>query len=283
MPGKLTGRRILITGAAGGMGRSIAEVFSAEGAALALLDRNVEGVGEVAAKLGAKSYPCDVASKPDVEKALAQAIAGLHGLDGIVNAAGILVTPPFDELDSDSLERMLRVNLVGPFNIIKSSLWALREAKQATVVNIASVSAFLPTPGSAGYSASKAGLVMLTKCLAYELGPRIRCNTVCPGVIRTEMTRYLWENPEHTQRAADRTALKRLGDPEEVASAALYLSSAELPCASGQFVILQFRLGHHLDEVVIAPRPHLGSTLGIEIPTGAARGEHGSLSRCGTP
>jgi NAD(P)-dependent dehydrogenase (short-subunit alcohol dehydrogenase family) len=238
MSDKLKGRRILITGAASGMGRGIAELFSAEGAALALLDRNGVGVSQVAANLGAKSYQCDVASKANVQSSVAEAIRELGGLDGVVNAAGILLTKPFEELESESFEKMISVNLFGPFNIIQSGLQALQQAERATVVNIASVSAFLPMPGSSGYSASKAGLVMLTKCLALELGPRVRCNTVCPGVIRTEMTRYIWENAEHSQRAADRTALKRLGDPEDVARAALYLSSDESGFVTGTEIIV---------------------------------------------
>jgi NAD(P)-dependent dehydrogenase (short-subunit alcohol dehydrogenase family) len=233
MTDRLKGRRILVTGAASGMGRGIAELFSAEGAALALLDRNAEGVKQVAEALGAKSYPCDVSSRSDVQASVAIAVHSLGGLDGIVNAAGILVMKPFEELEAEALEKMLSVNLMGPFNIIQAGLPALKEAERATIVNIASVSAYLPMPGSSGYSATKGGLVMLTKCLALELAPRIRCNTVCPGVIRTEMTRYIWENPEHSQRAADRTALKRLGDPGDVARAALYFSSDDSSFTTG--------------------------------------------------
>jgi NAD(P)-dependent dehydrogenase (short-subunit alcohol dehydrogenase family) len=235
---KLKGRRMLITGAASGMGRATAELFCAEGAKLALLDRNGVGVGQVASSLGASGHQCDVSSKADVQKSMGDALRALGGLDGIVNAAGVLLTKPVEELDSDSFQQMLGVNLLGPFNIIKSGLQALQQVQRATVVNIASVSAYMPMPGSSGYSASKAGLVMLTKCLALELGPRIRFNTVCPGVIRTEMTRYLWENPEHSQRAADRTALKRLGDPEDVAKAALYLSTEESSFATGTEIVL---------------------------------------------
>jgi NAD(P)-dependent dehydrogenase (short-subunit alcohol dehydrogenase family) len=238
MPEKLKGRRILITGAASGMGRGIAELFCAEGAKLALLDRNGDGVGKVASSLGASGYQCDVSSKAEVQKSVGDALQALGGLDGIVNAAGILQTKSIEELESENFQQMLGVNLLGPFNIIKSGLQALQQAQRATVVNIASVSAYMPMPGSSGYSATKAGLVMLTKCLALELGPRIRCNTVCPGVIRTEMTRYLWENPEHSQRAADRTALKRLGDPEDVAKAALYLSTEESSFATGTEIVL---------------------------------------------
>jgi NAD(P)-dependent dehydrogenase (short-subunit alcohol dehydrogenase family) len=231
--GRLNERRILITGAAGGMGRRIAEVFSAEGASLALLDLKADAVAEVADLLGAPSYACDVSSLPDVERVVRSAIKGLGGLDGIVNAAGILVSKPFEELDPESWARMLAVNLSGPYHVIRSALPALKQAQAGTIVNIASVSAFLPMPGTSGYSASKGGLVMLTKCLALELGPRIRCNTVCPGVIRTEMIRYITENPEHSQRAADRTALKRLGLPEDVARAALYLASEESAFTTG--------------------------------------------------
>jgi NAD(P)-dependent dehydrogenase (short-subunit alcohol dehydrogenase family) len=233
MGNRLKGRRILVTGAASGMGRGIAELFAAEGAALALCDRNATGVAEAAAAFGAHGYACDVSLKADVQQTVGRAIEALGGLDGIVNAAGILHMQPFAELESAALEKMLGVNLLGPFNVIQSGLQALQQAERATVVNVASVSAFLPMAGSSGYSASKAGLTMLTKCLALELGPRIRCNTICPGVIKTEMTRYLWENAQHTQRAADRTALKRLGTTEDVARAALFLSSEDSAFTTG--------------------------------------------------
>ena len=99
---------------------------------------------------------------------------------------------------------MIAVNLTGPFNIVKAALPFLTKADAATIVNIASVSALMPMPGTAGYSASKAGAAMFTKSIAMDLGPKIRANTICPGVIKTEMTRYLWENTEHTVRAAER-------------------------------------------------------------------------------
>jgi NAD(P)-dependent dehydrogenase (short-subunit alcohol dehydrogenase family) len=230
---RLKGRHILITGAAGGMGREVARLFSAEGATLALLDRNEAGVREVARAIGAKSYRCDLGLATEVQASVTAAITELTRLDGIVNAAGLLVMKPFEELSPESWQQMLAVNLSGPYHIIRTALPALRQAEQATVVNIASVSAFLPMPGSSGYSASKAGLVMFTKCLALELGPKIRSNAVCPGTIQTEMTRYIWENPEHAKRAAERAALKRMGTAEEIAQAALYLTSAESGFTTG--------------------------------------------------
>jgi NAD(P)-dependent dehydrogenase (short-subunit alcohol dehydrogenase family) len=232
-PGKLDGRRILITGAASGMGMTIAHLFAAEGAALALLDRNDVGVVALANELGASGFGCDVSDRTEVNAVVTNAGETLGGIDGVINAAGILVTKLFDELEPDSWDRMIAVNLTGPYNIIHAAMPMLRAAPSATIVNIASVSALLPMAGTAGYSASKAGLAMFTKCLAFDLGPKIRANTICPGVIKTEMTRYLWENPDHAQRASDRVALKRLGVSEDVAKAALFLSTEDSSFTTG--------------------------------------------------
>lgn len=233
MSARLTGRRILVTGAASGMGREIARLFVAEGAALALLDRNAAGAAEVATELGAAAHGCDVADRVEVDRAVSAAGEALGGLDGVVNAAGVLDIVPFADLAPDSWDRMLAVNLTGPFNVVKAALPFLQAAQRATIVNIASVSALMPMAGTTGYSASKAGLAMFTKALAFDLGPNIRANSICPGVIKTEMTRYLWENPEHTARAEDRVALKRLGEPGDVARAALFFSTEDSGFTTG--------------------------------------------------
>jgi 3-oxoacyl-[acyl-carrier protein] reductase len=230
---KLEGRKILVTGAASGMGREIAELFAREGATLALLDRNGPGAVAVAEPLGARAFACDVADRVEVDRLVAQAGEVLGGLDGIINSAGILDITPFVDLDPASWDRMVAVNLTGPFNVIKAALPYLERAERATIVTIASVSALMPMPGTAGYSASKAGAAMFTKSIAMDLGPRIRANSICPGVIKTEMTRYLWESPEHSRRASERVALKRLGDPSDVARAALFLSTEESGFTTG--------------------------------------------------
>ncbi len=233
MPGKLKGRRIVVTGAASGMGLSIARLFAEEGSGLALLDRNEAGVRALAGELGAAGYACDVADRSAVDTVVAKAGEALGGIDGVINAAGILVTKLFDDLEPESWDQMIAVNLTGPYNIVRAALPMLRAATRATIVNIASVSALMPMAGTAGYSASKAGLAMFTKCLGLDLGPSIRANTICPGVIKTEMTRYLWENPEHVARATERVALKRLGVPEDVARAALFFSTEESGFTTG--------------------------------------------------
>lgn len=233
MTGKLAGRKILITGAASGMGRDIAETFAGEGASLALLDRNEAGAASVAAALGMASWGCDVTDRQTVNRMVAEAGNALDGIDGLVNAAGILDITPFVDLDPESWDRMIAVNLTGPFNVVKASLPFMRKAERATIVNIASVSALMPMPGTAGYSASKAGVAMFTKSIAMDLGPTIRANSICPGVIKTEMTRYLWENPEHSARASERVALKRLGETNDVTRAALFFSTEDSGFTTG--------------------------------------------------
>lgn len=215
------------------MGREIARLFAAEGAALALLDRNGEGLAAIGGELGQPCWTCDVTDRDAVNAVVAQAGERLGRLDGLVNAAGILDITPFVDLDPASWDRMMAVNLTGPFNVVKAALPFLRAAESATIVNLASVSALMPMPGTAGYSASKAGLAMFTKSIAMDLGPTIRANSICPGVIVTEMTRYLWENPEHSQRAAERVALKRLGSVEDVARAALFFSCEDSGFTTG--------------------------------------------------
>ncbi len=233
MAGKLDGRRILVTGAASGMGLAIARMFAEEGASMALLDLNEAGAQATAQDIGASGFGCDVADRAAVNAVVGRVAEEMGGIDGIINAAGVLTIKPFGELDPASWDRMLAINLTGPFNVVHAALPFLQAAPSATIVNIASTSALIPMAGTTGYSASKAGLAMFTKCLAFDLGPAIRANTICPGVIATEMTRYLWENAEHTARASERVALKRLGQPEDVARAALFLSCDDSAFTTG--------------------------------------------------
>jgi NAD(P)-dependent dehydrogenase (short-subunit alcohol dehydrogenase family) len=234
---RLQGRRIIVTGAASGQGAAVAKLFAEEGASLALLDLNAEGVRANAERLGARAYPCDVSDEAAVDRTVTAAADALGGLDGLVNAAGLYIPKPFAELDLASFQRMQVVNLSGPFQLIKSALPALNQAERATVVNIASVSGYMPMAGTSGYSATKAGLIMLGKCLALELGPKIRVNTICPGVIKTEMTRHIWTDPEHLQRAEDRVALKVIGEPEDIARAALFLTTDDSRFITGTEIV----------------------------------------------
>jgi len=155
-----------------------------------------------------------------------------------VNAAGVYFSRSFEETDPESWNRVMSVNVNGPYNILQAALPALRQAPAATIVNIASVSGYMPMSGTAVYSASKAAVIMLTKCLGFELGPKIRVNAICPGVIKTEMTRHIWTEPERAANTAARVALNKMGEPEDVARAALFLSSDDSSFATGTEIVL---------------------------------------------
>ncbi len=235
---KLDGRRILITGAASGMGRAIAELFAREGARVALLDRNGPAVAKLAAELQCFSVECDIASPQQVQSSVGSAVEALSGLDGVINAAGVYHVGSFEETSLETWNRLMSVNVNGLFHMVQATLPALRQAPAAAIVNVASISGFLPMAGTSAYSACKAAVLMLTKSLALELGPTIRVNAICPGVIKTEMTRHIWSDPERAANTSARVALNKMGDPEDIARAALYLSSNDSGFVTGTEIVV---------------------------------------------
>ena len=227
MKKRLEGRRILITGAGSGIGAAIAELFAAEGAELVLLDKTEEGVAMKAKALSAHPVCADVTDPAAVQAAVNHALDRMGGLDGLVNAAGILHVLPFDDTSLSDWENMIRVNLTGPWIVCQAALRPLRAASGATIVNIATGLALRPAANHSSYIASKSGLLALTKSLAIELAPAIRVNAVCPGAVDTPMTAELYRDEKRRSEAASNYALKRLGTPSEVAEAALFLTGHE--------------------------------------------------------
>jgi NAD(P)-dependent dehydrogenase (short-subunit alcohol dehydrogenase family) len=227
MPGRLQGRRILITGAASGIGRKTAELFVNEGAALALLDRNRDGLAEVAREIQGLPVEADVAQELSVARAVEQGAAAMGGIDGIVNAAGIVIHGSVLDVGVADWQRVLDVNLTGIYIVVRCCLPWLKQAPLATIVNIASGQGLVPNnPNMTAYAASKGGVVNLTRALAAELAPSIRVNSVCPGMVDTPMTAGL-------QRELDRYAMKRIANPFEIAQAILFLTSAESSFVTG--------------------------------------------------
>src|SRR5262249_9776276 len=145
-----------------------------------------------AEETGQHALQADVSSEQDIDKAVAAAVEKLGGVDGLVNAAGILRHGTLAELTPDVFRQILNVNLMGPYLLIRAALPHLRRATSATIVNVASMAALRPPPGMPGYAASKAGLVAFGQALAPELGPTIRINAICPGIIRTPMIEFMW-------------------------------------------------------------------------------------------
>ena len=227
MSNRLGGRRILITGAASGIGRRTAELFAAEGAALTLLDCNREGLAEVARETRGRSIEADVTQEASVARAVEQGAAAMGGIDGVVNAAGIVIHGSVLDVGVADWQLVLDVNLTGTYIVVRCCLPWLAKASVATIVNIASGQGLLPnTPNVTAYAASKGGVVNLTRALAAELAPSIRVNSICPGMVDTPMIAGL-------QREPDRYALKRIADPLEIAQAILFLTSTESSFVTG--------------------------------------------------
>jgi NAD(P)-dependent dehydrogenase (short-subunit alcohol dehydrogenase family) len=225
--GRLEGRRILITGAASGIGRRTAELFAEEDAAPALLDLNREGLADVARETRGLAVEADVAQEASVAQAVEQGAAAMGGVDGVVNAAGIVIQGSVLDVGVAAWQRVLDVNLTGTYIVIRCCLPWLAKAPGATIVNIASGQGLLPNnSNTTAYAASKGGVVNLTRALAAELAPAIRVNSVCPGMVDTPMTAGL-------QREVDRYAMKRIADPLEIAQAILFLTSPESSFVTG--------------------------------------------------
>lgn len=233
MSGRLDGRRIVITGAARGIGMVAAEIFAAEGASLALCDRDEAAVGAVAARLGCFGAACDVSSEADVTRFAAEADQAMGGVDGLVNSAGIFLMKPLMQTDLAEWQRVMDINLTGTMLMCKVLAPAMKRAGGGTMVNIASVGGLRPSTSSGAYCVSKAGVIMLSNSLAAELGPEIRVNTVCPGTVPTDMITELLATDGTRDRLIDTPALKRLGRPEDIIKAILFLTLDESSYITG--------------------------------------------------
>ena len=232
---RLAGRHILITGGASGIGRATAELFAREGAKVAILDRNLALTQEVAQAIHGVAVDADVADETSVKDAVSRVAGALGGLDGLVHAAGISETSTFDKTDFKTWRRIMSVNLDGTFLVCQAALPFLREAGKATIVTLASGQALMPGVAGSSYSASKAGVLNLTKALAIELAPDIRANVVCPGVTMTPMSDAIVNGPDKSIiEALKKTyALKRIAQPQEIAAAILFLTSFESSFVTG--------------------------------------------------
>jgi NAD(P)-dependent dehydrogenase (short-subunit alcohol dehydrogenase family) len=225
--GRLAGRRIVVTGAASGIGRRTAQLFAEAGAALLLVDRDAAGLAAVAAETGARSVVLDITDEQAVTEGIARGAAALGGIDGLVNAAGIMIRGTVAEVPAAAWRRILEVNLTGTYILVRACLPWLTQATGATIVNIGSAQGLLPNaPGFAAYAASKGGVVNLSRALAAELAPAIRVNCICPGMVDTPMADGYRAN-------VGNYALKRLADPVEIARAILFLTSDEASYVTG--------------------------------------------------
>lgn len=229
--GRLAGRRVLVTGAASGIGRSVAELFVAAGARVALLDRHPP-----APLPGADAHTmllcADITDPEAVETAVTRTANTFGGLDGLVHSAGIANTDSASRVTLADWRRVIDVNLTGTLIVARACEPWLRAAPGATVVNLSSGQGLRPSPNRAAYAASKAGVIGLTRCLAQEWGPAIRVNSLCPGAVDTPMVHQGY-GAGATDQLGSRYALGRIAEPHELAMAALYLTSNESAFVTG--------------------------------------------------
>ncbi len=235
------GKQVLITGASRGIGYATAKEFLALGARVAVNGRSQQSVSTAIAELGGGdrlvAAPGSVGTMDSCESIVRTAIEGLGGLDVLVNNAGVCIDSTIEKSDEAIWDETLDVNLKGTFFCIRTAVPALRENGGA-IVNMASVSGLQGSEEGAVYSASKGGVVNLTRALAIELAPHIRVNCVCPGWVDTDMLRRdyvdLAEDPAAAEREAiEEAPLKRVATPEEIAKAIAYLASHDARFITG--------------------------------------------------
>ena len=194
---RLANRRILVTGAASGIGEAVCAMFRAEGALVAMLDRDQPKLREAAGRIGTGAFPfvADVSDEVAVQRAVEAAVQALGGLDGVVNSAGIDLLRPFAEMSAADWRRIMAVDLDGPFLVCRAALPALRASGTASIVNIASAAGLRPLEHRTAYCSAKAALVMFSKALAVDLAAdNIRVNVICPGIIETPLFRSSFES-----------------------------------------------------------------------------------------
>ena len=229
--GRLNGKRVLITGASSGVGLATAQLFVSEGASVGLIARRADVLSEIVNSLGdsARAYPADVSDDEQVAGAVSSMINELGGIDIAVNSAGIDGPASLKDLTPDVWRRQIDVNLSGTFYVAREAALHMQENQGGVIINLGSELSLIGMSLYTHYCASKAGVVGLTKALAYELAPNIRVNCICPGPIDTPMMDAELEwfpDPEATRIAAiDRVPLKRFATASEVAHAILYFST----------------------------------------------------------
>lgn len=230
----LTGKSALVTGASGGIGADIARALHSAGAVVALSGTRVEPLEALAAELGERSHvlPCNLSDAEAVEALPKQAIEAMGGMDILVNNAGITRDNLFMRMSDEEWAQVLEVNLTSTMRLCRGALRGMMKSRWGRIINISSIVGATGNPGQGNYAAAKAGMVGMSKSLAYEVASRgVTVNCVAPGFIATPMTNKLNDD----QKAAINVKIPagRMGTPEEIAAAVLYLASNEAGYVTG--------------------------------------------------
>ena len=236
---RVAGKIALVTGAARGIGRGIAEKLSAEGADLAIFDLSAEALADTAATLtaaGRRVLPlgADVGDRQQADGVVAAAIAEFGRLDILVNCAGINRDAILHRMTDEQWDAVIRVDLSAVFYLTRAAAVHMRQRGAGRIINISSAS-WQGNVGQANYAAAKAGVIGLTKTAARELAPKgVTANAICPGFIETEMTRAM--PPDAWERIAGRIPMGRVGTPTDVGNVVAFLASDEAAYVTGEVI-----------------------------------------------
>jgi 3-oxoacyl-[acyl-carrier protein] reductase len=230
----LNNRVALVTGASGGLGASIARALHKQGAKVVLSGTRREALDALAAELGERAFvvPCNLSDAEAVEKLVPEAEALAGPLDILVNNAGVTRDGLFMRMKDEDWSTVLTVNLESAFRLARAAVKGMMKRRHGRIINITSVVGVTGNPGQANYCASKAGLIGMSKALAYEVASRnITVNTVAPGFIASSMTDEL--NEKQRESILGKVPAGRLGHAEEVAAAVVFLASNEAGYVTG--------------------------------------------------
>lgn len=254
----LSGRTAVITGAGGGIGKAVAMELAANGVHCNVLDRVSDLVEDTVAEIvqtggRATGHVCDVTD----EDAIADIAREIKSCDILINAAGLVRPGAIADLKTSEWEDLLKVNLTGYFLIAREFTPHLVASGNGSIVHIASISSTNPQGSSGAYSVSKAGVVIMSKQLAFELGPqRVRSNTVSPGLVRTPMTEAYYQVGDVAQRRDLAVPIGRVAKPEDIADVVIFLASDRARYITGADLVADGGFSQTLMSTV--PRPGFG-------------------------
>ncbi len=235
----LTGKRVVITGGASGIGAATAARFLEEGSRVAILDRDHNGCSEIRKQLPqiAGIFLADVAQHEQVELAFAAIVRQFGGLDVVINNAGISIRHKFLDITPEEWNNVLAVNLTGVFHVAQAAARHMMAGDGGVILNMASTNGMVGYPYYADYNASKAGVIELTRSMALELAPKVRVNAVAPGYVLTPMQRAEYSE-EMLEAVNQKIPLRRHARPEEVAALFAFLASDDAAYLNGHVYVV---------------------------------------------